>query len=41
MIGFGPVQNSMGGVGVGATYFLPTVKYSASGIDAGGRRARS
>jgi len=59
MIGFGPVQNSMGGVGVGATldaasvlsnpagmselggrvdfgatYFLPTVKYSASGIDA-------
>jgi len=60
MIGFGPVQNSMGGVGVGATldaasvlsnpagmselggrvdfgatYFLPTVKYSASGIDAG------
>jgi long-chain fatty acid transport protein len=60
MIGFGPVQNSMGGVGVGATldaasvlsnpagmselggrvdfgatYFLPTVKYSATGIDAG------
>ncbi len=60
MIGFGPVQNSMGGVGVGATldaasilsnpagitelggrvdfgatFFLPTVKYSASGIDAG------
>ncbi len=60
MIGFGPVQNSMGGVGVGATldsacvlsnpagmaeqggrvdlgatWFLPTVKYSASGIDAG------
>ena len=59
MIGFGPVQNSMGGVGVGATldaasvlsnpagmselggrvdfgatYFLPTVKYSATGIDA-------
>ena len=59
MIGFGPVQNAMGGVGVGATldaasvlsnpagmselggrvdfgatYFLPTVKYSASGIDA-------
>ena len=58
MIGFGPVQNSMGGVGVGATldaasilsnpagmselggrvdfgatYFLPTVKYSATGID--------
>ena len=55
MIGFGPVQNSMGGVGVGATldaasvlsnpagmselggrvdfgatYFLPTVKYSAT-----------
>jgi long-chain fatty acid transport protein len=60
MIGFGPVQNSMGGVGVGATldaasvlsnpagmselggrvdfgatYFMPTVKYSATGIDAG------
>jgi long-chain fatty acid transport protein len=58
MIGFGPVQNSMGGVGVGATldaasvlsnpagmselggrvdfgatYFMPTVKYSATGID--------
>ena len=56
MIGFGPVQNSMGGVGVGATldsasilsnpagitelggrvdfgatFFLPTVKYSAEG----------
>jgi long-chain fatty acid transport protein len=60
MIGFGPVQNSMGGVGVGATldaasvlsnpagmselggrvdfgatYFLPTVKYSATGIAPG------
>ncbi len=60
MIGFGPVQNSMGGVGVGATldaasiltnpagisdlggrvdfgatFFSPTVKYSATGIDAG------
>jgi long-chain fatty acid transport protein len=60
MIGFGPVQNSMGGVGVGATldaasvlsnpagmselggrvdfgatYFLPTVKYGATGIAPG------
>ena len=60
MIGFGPVQNSMGGVGVGATldaasvlsnpagmselggrvdfgatYFMPTVKYSATGIAPG------
>jgi long-chain fatty acid transport protein len=60
MIGFGPVQNSMGGVGVGATldaasvlsnpagmselggrvdfgatWFLPTVKYSATGIAPG------
>ncbi|HET8725731.1 MAG TPA: outer membrane protein transport protein [Anaeromyxobacteraceae bacterium] len=60
MIGFGPVQNSMGGVGVGATldsasvlsnpagmselggrvdfgatWFLPTVKYSATGTDTG------
>jgi len=60
MIGFGPVQNSMGGVGVGATldaasvlsnpagmselggrvdfgatYFLPTVEYSATGIAPG------
>ena len=35
MIGFGPVQNSMGGAGVGATYFLPTVKYSATGTDTG------
>jgi long-chain fatty acid transport protein len=60
MIGFGPVQNSMGGVGVGATldsasilsnpagmtelggridfgatFFLPTVKYSAAGTDTG------
>ena len=60
MIGFGPVQNSMGGVGVGATldsasilsnpagitdlgarvdfgatFFLPTVKYSATGTDTG------
>jgi long-chain fatty acid transport protein len=58
MIGFGPVQNSMGGVGVGATldsasiltnpagitelggrldfgatYFSPSVEYSAAGID--------
>jgi long-chain fatty acid transport protein len=60
MIGFGPVQNSMGGVGVGATLdaasvlsnpagmselggrvdfgatnFMPTVKYSATGIAPG------
>ena len=38
MIGFGPVQNSMGGVGVGATYFLPTsytTSMSQFSLDAG------